>query len=307
MNPPQVPIGGSSQDAGEDYRFSIAGIGIRVDVEGAVFRKEPRRRDFENADQTPEIGLRVVSRALQAESSGRLVFDSGMVWKLFDEDGERVFRFFSRLGGDVPYKELRIGPDYGEGEIVLHEPYDGDGLPDPLEYPLDELLVVHRLGQGLGVELHCCGIVDEAGRGWIFTGHSGAGKSTLAGLWADRDVTVLSDDRIILRNIDGAVKMFGTPWHGEAGFAVAAGAPLAGIFVIEHGKGNDIEALEPISAVSELMARAFVPFHEPVALETAIDVLGLAAQTLPCCRFRFTPDEFAIDHLKNWMRTVTDA
>ena len=95
--------------------------------------------------------------------------------------------------------------------------------------------------------------------------------------------------------------MFGTPWHGEAGFAVAASAPLAGILVIEHGSGNHIEELEPISAVSELMARSFVPFHDATALETALDVLGDVAYSLPCCRFRFRPDDSAIDHLANWM------
>ncbi len=307
MTHPQIPGGGSSQGGGEHYDFTIAGIGIRLQTRGVSFRVEPRRREFETPDQEPEIGLQVCSRVLEPESPGRLIFDSGMVWSLFDEGDQRVFRFFSPDRGGSPYKELRVGRDYREGEIVLHEPWQGDGLPDPLEYPLDELLIVHRLGQGLGVELHCCGIVDEAGRGWIFTGHSGAGKSTLAALWSERDVTVLSDDRIILREIDGAVRMFGTPWHGEAGFAVAAGAPLAGIFVIEHGVGNEIMELEPVEAVSELMARAFVPFHDPMALETAIDVLGVAAGKLPCHRFCFTPDNSAIDHLWEWLRTVSDA
>ncbi len=245
-------------------------------------------------------------RKLGTESPGKLIFDSGMIWRLYDEEGERVFRFRSPKTGATPYKELRIGGDYCVGEIVLNEPWQGSGPPDPLEYPLDELLIVHRLGQGLGCELHACGIVDEAGFGWVFAGHSGAGKSTLARLWADRKVSVLSDDRIILRKIDGGIRMFGTPWHGEAGFAVAASAPLTGIVVIEHGPRNHLEELDPISAVSELMARTFVPFHDAAALETALDVLGEVANSLPCSRFRFTPDDSAIDHLASWMRTVAD-
>ncbi len=297
----------SGHDAADDYCFSVAGLGIRVCSQGWSFRQEPRRQEFETAVQDPDIGLRVSRRELRADSPGKLIFDSEMVWRLYDEGEERVFRFFSPQDNMTPYKELRVDRDYCQGEIVLHEPWRSDGLPDPLEYPLDELLVVHRLGQGLGVELHSCGIVDEAGLGWLFTGHSGAGKSTLAGLWAGRNVTVLSDDRIILRQVDGVLRMFGTPWHGEAGFALATSAPLAGILVIEHGGGNEIEPLEPIAAVSELMARAFVPFHEPVALETAVDVLGIAAEKLPCCRFRFTPDESAVLHLLDWMRTVSGA
>ena len=293
--------------AGEVYNFAVAGIGISVQTRGLACRREPRRREFETPLQRRDINLRVSQQELRTESPGRLVFDSEMVWRLYDEEDKRVFKFWSPETGRNPYKELRIGRDYREGEIVLNESWKGRELQDPLEYPLDELLVVHRLGQGLGCELHACGIVDDSGLGWLFVGHSGAGKSTLARLWAGRSVSVLSDDRIILRKIDGGIRMFGTPWHGEAGFAVAANAPLAGILVIEHGGGNHIEDLDVMSAVSELMARAFLPFHEAEALETAIGVLGDAADALPCCRFRFKPDETAIDHLLNWMRAVTDA
>lgn len=289
------------------YSFAVAGIGVELQVQDFPNHHRSRRIDFETSRRNHDIKLRVNRRVLSSESPGNLLFDSGMVWRLYEDGGERVFRFWSAQNGVSPYKELRIGPNYRKGEIVLQEPWQGSEIPDPLEYPLDELLIVHRLGQGLGCELHACGIVDESGQGWIFAGHSGAGKSTLAGLWSGRDVAVLSDDRIILRNTDGGIRMFGTPWHGEAGFAMAASAPLAGILVIEHGHGNQIKRLDPISTVSELMARAFVPFHDPAALETAIDVLSVAADSLPCCRFQFTPDDSAIDYLSSWMKAVSNA
>jgi len=288
------------------YSFTVAGIGISVQTQGSSCRQEPRRREFETSVQRSHINLQVSHRELRSESPGRLVFDSEMVWRLYDEEDKRVFKFWSPETGRNPYKELRIGRDYLNGEIVLNQPWQGSEPPDPLEYPLDELLVVHRLGRGLGCELHACGIVDEGGLGWLFVGHSGAGKSTLARLWAGRNVTVLSDDRIILREYDGGIRMFGTPWHGEAGFAVATSAPLAGMLVIEHGNGNRIDDLDAISAVSELMARTFVPFHEAEAIETAVGVLGTAAEKLPCCRFRFKPEESAIDHLSSWMKAVAD-
>lgn len=293
--------------AREAYSFAVGGIGIAVCARGSSLHREPRRQVFATHLQEQDIKLRVRRRKLQAESPGTLVFDSEMVWRLYDEGDERVFKFWAPRSNASPYKELRVGRDYRDGEIVLNEPWPGSEPPDPLEYPLDELLVVHRLGQGLGCELHACGIVDEDGLGWLFVGHSGAGKSTLARLWANRNVSVLSDDRVILRKIGGDIRIFGTPWHGEAGFAVATSAPLAGILVIEHGSGNQIEDLDPISAVSELMTRCFVPFHEAEALETALGVLGDAAEKLPCCRFRFQPDDSAVEHLSSWMRAVADA
>ncbi len=289
--------------AGE-YSFQVAGVGIRLQTEGMPLRHDARREVFAEVVARPEIDLRVSMQGLDAMPAGRLVFDSGMVWRLYEDNGEKVFRFSSPMLGPVPYKELRVSKDYREGIIILHEPYHRDRPIDPLEYPLDELLVVNRLGQGLGCELHACGIVDEDGRGWIFCGHSGAGKSTLAHLWAGRNVTVLSDDRIILREMNGSVRMFGTPWHGEAGFAVAASAPLAGILVLEHALNNQIDPLGKLEAVSELMARAFLPFYDAMALDTAMDTLTAATDEVPCGRFWFTPDGTAIAYVEEWMGGV---
>ena len=72
----------------------------------------------------------------------------------------------------------------------------------PLEYPLDELLLQGLLARGRGAEIHACGIADGSGRGLLFVGQSGAGKTTMARLWeGERGITVLSDDRIILRRV----------------------------------------------------------------------------------------------------------
>ena len=75
----------------------------------------------------------------------------------------------------------------------------------------------------------CPGLVDPEGRGHLFVGQSGAGKSTMARFWAGREgVRILSDDRIILRQIRGEIWMYGTPWHGEARHALPEKARLAG-------------------------------------------------------------------------------
>jgi len=285
----------------DEYSFEVAGVGIRLRSKGMLFRYDARREVFAEVADKPEIDLRVSMEVLDSAPAGRLVFDSGMVWRLFEDNGEHVFRFSSPAIGPIPYKELRVSMDGEHGEIILHEPYHRGRAVDPLEYPLDELLVVNRLGRRLGCELHACGIVDENGLGWIFCGHSGAGKSTLAHLWADRPVTVLSDDRIILRVMDGSVRMYGTPWHGEAGFSVARDAALAGILILEHATENRIVPLDMLDAVSELMARAFLPFHDAVALDTAMDTLTAATERVPCGRFGFTPERSAIDCIEEWM------
>src|SRR5205823_7896354 len=110
--------------------------------------------------------------------------------------------------------------------------------PQPLDYPLDELLMISLLARGRGVEVHGCGVIDTNGVAYLFPGHSGAGKSTIARLWRDQGATILSDDRLILRLRDGRVWMYGTPWHGEEQFATAASAALSRIYFLQHAPFN---------------------------------------------------------------------
>jgi ABC-type multidrug transport system ATPase subunit len=171
-------------------------------------------------------------------------------------------------------------------------------VPSPLEYPLDELLIMHRLTQEKAIELHGCGIVTADGAGNLFVGHSGAGKSTTTRLWTSReDVEVLSDDRIIVREHAGQILMYGTPWHGEGHYASPGSAPLQRIFVLEHGQGNVITRLTRSQMVAELFARSFVPFHRHEYVDSALNFLEQVADTVPCYRYSFEPDERAVEKI----------
>ena len=194
---------------------------------------------------------------------GELVFDSRGLWKLFRNSEGFCFRLTSDFIGALPYKQAIVAPDFRSGRIELSREYFAPGQPvNPLEYPLDELLWIHRLSMGEGVEVHGCGVIAPDGRGLLLTGHSGAGKSTSSRLWSRRDgARVLSDDRIILRCEHGRIWMYGTPWHGDAGIAEADRAPLDGIFVLSHGERNEIRPLSRTTASAELFARSFVPHH----------------------------------------------
>src|SRR5579864_3467151 len=158
---------------------------------------------------------------------------------------------------------------------------------------------MHRLTQERAIELHGSGIVRANGEGNLFVGHSGAGKSTTTRLWTEReDVEVLSDDRIIVRHDASSptrMRMYGTPWHGEAMYASPNSAPLARIFVLEHGHGNIITPLTPSQAVAELFARSFVPFHRHEYVDSALEFLQEVVDSIPVYRYQFEPDQRAVD------------
>jgi hypothetical protein len=163
--------------------------------------------------------------------------------------------------------------------------------------------------------------VRPDGTGNLFVGHSEAGKSTTARLWATRDnVQILSDDRIIIREDKVAedevrqdkarrgeslqdanqIFMYGTPWHGEAAFALPDRAPLQRIFILEHGIGNVLTRLTKSQAVAELFARSFVPFHRHEYVDSALSFLEHVADSVPCYRYAFEPDQRAVDRVLNF-------
>ncbi len=231
-----------------------------------------------------------------------LAFDSGSVWKLYQSGSDFTFDFSSPVISSQPYKRLHVDRDFRKALLLLNRSCFPEGsYCNPLEYPLDELVVMHRLGRERGVEVHAAGLYDvdlrEAGRGgFLFIGHSGAGKSTTSRLWRERrNVTILSDDRIILRKQDGQVWMHGTPWHGEAAYAAAEKSKIDKLFILEHAPANRITQLRGSQAVGELMARSFLPFYDGPALESTMAFLEEIVETIPCYRLEFLPDSSAVE------------
>jgi hypothetical protein len=232
-------------------------------------------------------------------STSATIFDSGALWTLSRRDGDFVFDFVSPKIGTFPYKRLLVDQAFRRAHILLNRELLHNYAPIyPLEYPADELLVTNYLSSGLGVEVHGCGLIDRETGGHLFLGHSGAGKSTTTQLWKSlRDPEILSDDRLILRLLNGELWMYGTPWHGEAGFASAAKAKITRIFLLQHGAHNQIREMTCSQGVGELFARSFPPFHDAAALDRMLNFLRKVAETVPCFEFSFIPDSSAVNEV----------
>lgn len=266
----------------------------------------PLLERFRHVCEEPDVRVRVEWLDRLPIILGSPLFDSGSIWQVYEDEGGFRFDFNVPLLGKRPYRRLLVDDKFREATLQMSEecfrevPYP----PDPLEYPLDELLIMHRLTQEKAIELHGCGIVTSGGVGNLFVGHSEAGKSTTTRLWTSREaVEVLSDDRIIVR-LDRfsptRMPMYGTPWHGEAMYASPSSAPLSRIFVLEHGYGNVLTRLTPSQAVSELFARSFVPFYRHEYVDSALAFLQAVVETVPVYRYAFEPDQRAVDTILNF-------
>src|ERR1700687_2180536 len=256
--------------------------------EDLLLTLDPELHEFAVQAGSCDVDLRISwSDALEVPTSEPL-FHSGGLWSLFAEPDGYRFSFKSAFLGKAPYKEAWLDKEFQSGRVLLSRRYfDTERPVYPLEYPLDELLMIHRLSRGEGVEVHAVGITDENACGHLFLGHSGAGKSTTARLWNGRSgVHILSDDRIILRVRDGQIWMYGTPWHGDAGIASPDCAWLSRIYLLEHGRCNEQQPLPAGLAAAELFARSFVTHHSAEGIRFTLDFLDRVAREIPCSVFR---------------------
>ncbi len=228
-------------------------------------------------------------------------FVSGGLWTSFTGATGTKFYFSSPTLGSAPYKAAWFDPAFERGHIVLRRDCFPTNQPVfPLEYPIDELAMMHRLSRGEGVEVHALGLVDEDGSGYLFLGHSGAGKSTTARLWrSEPGVKLLSDDRIILRKKDGQFWMYGTPWHGDAGVSSPGCAPLSALFLLEQAPANKIVSLPGAQAAAELFARSFVPHYLGDGIQFTLNFLEDLTSSIPCSVFRFAPTESAVEAIRH--------
>jgi hypothetical protein len=249
----------------------------------------------------PDIHIHAQWRTSERPARGRELFDSGGLWRLHDEGARLTWSFTSAKFGAIPYKVAVMERDFSAGEVFLHRPYFDAATPIyPLEYPLDELLVTNWLSQGRGIEIHGCAVRDADGAGYLFTGHSGAGKTTIARLWMDLPgVTVLSDDRIILRKSGSQIMMYGTPWHGDEPLASPTSVPLTRGFVLHHAARNELANLKGATAVAELLARSFPPFSSGPGLDYSLAFLNDATQSAPFAALGFIPDTRLPDFVRS--------
>jgi hypothetical protein len=249
----------------------------------------------------PDIRLDVSWAVPPAAGPGPLQFDSGGVWQLHRDIDRLVFRLSSPKFGPLPYKTATMAGDFATGVVHLHRPCFVSGAPlYPLDYPLDELLLTNWLSLGRGVEVHACAVVDRDGRGYLFAGHSRAGKTTMARQWLRQaGVSVLSDDRVVLRKIDDRIWMYGTPWHGDEPLASPERAPLTRGFVLEHGSSNEVAHLGGALAVAKLLARSFPPFWSATGLDVTVALLAEIVERVPFLDFSFVPTRAVCDTVRD--------
>lgn len=279
------------------FRLRVGGLTLHVSARRPTrFLTAPAAYRPFLASRGGDIRLDYVEARPPEPAPSDLLFESGGVWRVHRHEGGLLYTFRTPRLRPSLYKAVQIDDALTRGRLFFPPPERGRRPRFAPDYPLDELLFQHRLTRDGGLEVHACGLFVGR-RLALFCGQSGAGKSTTARLWRrHRPATrILSDDRIVLREQGARLLGYGTPWHGDGGFARNERGELGAIFFLKHARSTASRRLPTAEAAALLLARSFPPPWDALAMGRALELCGRAASRVPCIELRFRPDRTAVD------------
>lgn len=243
----------------------------------------------------PDVECRAKRAPINPVDPERLLFDSGEIWCLDQIDGG--IRIVLRRGGPggVPFQALELSGDLKHAVAVIDEGFEaGAGEPFALREPAFELWACFLLMRGRGLLVHACGLLGSDGVR-VFAGQSGAGKSTLAGILTSAAAgTILSDDRLVLRRRDDTLRVYGTPWHGEARYASPRAGDLAALYFLEQAPDCELVCLARAEAAARLAAACFMAGWPRVDLQNILDQAAAVVERVPAYVLRFAPERSVV-------------
>jgi len=238
---------------------------------------------FESPAVFDGLVLRVRTGPLPESREGVVPLCVAEHWELWlNEAGRYVFV----APRQSPPRRVVVAPDFSAGEVFGDfSSCNGQDL-----YPHQSLeirLFVNWLANFGDVILHAAGVAI-GGSGYCFAGFGGVGKSTLAAtLASDPAVTVLGEDQVVLRYLQGRFWIYGTPWHENPAMCAPLGVPLEKMFFLQRTGKDGVAACTPADGVARLLQTAFVPYYRPKAVSAILDRLALLAEQVPFYSLRY--------------------
>ena len=117
------------------------------------------------------------------------------------------------------------------------------------------MMVYAFAGSSKGTLLIHASAIKYGDDGIAFIAKSGTGKSTHTGLWIKHifNSELLNDDNPIIRIINGAPYLYGSPWSGKTPCYRNVKARLKALVRIERGDCNSINKLRPTEAFASIL------------------------------------------------------
>jgi hypothetical protein len=246
-----------------------------------------------DSSETIRVDLDLEIGGLPDLRGRELLFD-GQSWALY-RDGEGYIIALAPRTPDVPPAWIaRIDSSYTRGtvfcdKLLVRDERGVRSLVNPVLNRLDQLLLMYILAGRQGALIHSAGAVVGGG-GLVFAGRSGAGKSTIARQFLAAGTTpLLSDDRVVVRNVGGDYFAFGTPWAGDAQIALNRSAPLRSVLFLHHGPANRVERVAPRDAFEKLLPMVSIPWYDRAAIGQITSFCEELTRDIPAYDLYFVP------------------
>ena len=151
------------------------------------------------------------------------------------------------------------------------------------EYLKSGLMFNDRLIFEGGTCLHGSCIAYK-GKGLIFSAPCGTGKSTHTSLWKKLypdDVVYVNDDKPALREKDGTIYAYGTPWSGKTELNENIAVPLSAVVFISRSEKNTIRRLGVPEAVCYLNDQTFPSVYDNRLFKMNMDFIEKVISKVP--------------------------
>jgi hypothetical protein len=289
-----------------NFNLNIAGYNIGFEASANGPELKPSARFLKNIDHNTgsDILIRVHSEPFELPKGAERVFRAPYVeeingiqfnnetnfWSVWKyQSGLYIWTIFP-LSSTEKNAVLKFSLTSMEWDLWI---YGAQDETDPLEYPLDGLILYYLTVINGDIMIHASG-VNHAGHGYIFSGVSGKGKSTMAQIWDDSGAKIIHDDRLILRNTNGVYRMFNTPIYNND---EPRESILNKIFIIEHGTENMIVPLKGANAVTQVMANCIQHNWGADIIARLLGSISIMCGAIPTSKLFFKPDRSVIDFI----------
>ena len=207
------------------------------------------------------------STLIFTEMNNPLNSDSGNIlvqnetWELLENEQAELIYHFKHY--NHPFITVHTNRKFESAQFHFH-----DANPLSLGIPLMDLLEIRIYLNWLAnfgdLVLHASGFVYE-GKGYCFLGQPG--------------VTILGEDQVILRYLDGQFRIFGTPWHTDPEMCSPLDAPLEKMFFLDRSQPQTIRETNTIEVTSRVLQTAFVPWYRKETLPLILERVALLSES----------------------------
>jgi len=172
--------------------------------------------------------------------------------------------------------------DYRHMKVV--QPKRLGSIENILRFIYSFLIVDHN-----GFLLHAAG-VKRGQDGYVFFGKSGSGKTTVAKL--STDYTILSDDLLAIKRVNGCYQVFATPFGGEVkDKREAVSAEIRGLFLLRKDQTVYFHRLSHSEAIAKLLSNVVSFTLRSEQVTKLFNLSWDLSSATPCYEMHFLPDK----------------